>query len=204
MDADCRDLLANERSEEKGGPGKEGAANLIWTNYFLLHHQQRKQEKLEQIGGKFEKASIPIPSMQCRRSNLLEQICFARKPPLITGKLLPLKIHGMGSRKMSKASLRVFCCSGFFVVAKCWLVWAAHAPANMTRGEPQCRPRLLSSCLFKRRRPDCVANYFKLVQSDPKYFKGHCIAAASEGQALGSFQITLDTPSLKQLILGPK
>ena len=67
MDADCRDLLANERSEEKGGPGKEGAANLIWTNYFLLHHQQRKQEKLEQIGGKFEKASIPIPSMQCRR-----------------------------------------------------------------------------------------------------------------------------------------
>ena len=62
----------------------------------------------------------------------------------------------------------------------------------MTRGEPQCRPRLLSSCLFKRRRPDCVANYFKLVQSDPKYFKGHCIAAASEGQALGSFQITLE------------
>ena len=67
MDADCRDLLANERSEEEGGPGKEGAANLIWTNYFLLHHQQRKQEKLEQIGGKFEKAPIPIPSMQCRR-----------------------------------------------------------------------------------------------------------------------------------------
>ena len=37
-----------------------------------------------------------------------------------------------------------------------------------------------------------IANYFKLVQSDPKYFKGHCIAAASEGQALGSFQITLE------------
>ena len=107
MDADCRDLLANERSEEEGGPGKEGAANLIWTNYFLLHHQQRKQEKLEQIGGKFEK--VPIPSMQCHRSNL-NQICFARKPPLITGKLLPLKSHGMGLRKMSKASLRVFCC----------------------------------------------------------------------------------------------
>ena len=25
-----------------------------------------------------------------------------------------------------------------------------------------------------------IANYFKLVQSDPKYFKGHCIAATAK------------------------
>ena len=113
MDADCRDLLANERSEEEGGPGKEGAANLIWTNYFLLHHQQRKQEKLEQIGGKFEK--VPIPSMQCHRSNL-NQICFARKPPLITGSCCPSKAMEWGWGKCPKLRCVFFVAAGFLLL----------------------------------------------------------------------------------------
>ena len=53
-----------------------------------------------------------------------------------------------------------------------------HAPAaNMTRAEPQCRR---GSFHLVCSNGQTIANYFKLVQSDPKYFKGHCIAATAK------------------------
>ena len=59
---------------------------------------------------------------------------------------------------------------GFIVVwyiwnIKLWLVWAHTRHLTWHELEPQCRPRLLSSCLFKR--PD----YCKLFQTGSKWSK---------------------------------
>ena len=66
-----------------------------------------------------------------------------------------------------------------------------HAPAaNMTRAEPQCR---CGSFHLVCSNGQTIANYFKLVQSDPKYFKGHCIATAKRKRPrFSSFQIMLE------------
>ena len=49
----------------------------------------------------------------------------------------------------------------------------SHAPPYMTRAGRGSFHLVCSN-------GQTIANYFKLVQSDPKYFKGHCIAATAK------------------------